>query len=235
MNRHACAKCFGVVPAKPRGARREPGPITTALTIRNRHGLWVPAFAGTTAARHFHLPSPLVGEGGARGANAKREPGEGSASVGWAKARSAEPTDLFEIGIYFAGGHASLWPPYELPNQPQKYRDGLIQARDVAVIELPDAVADLALGHSENLVHHDAGREIETIQCAGFDGDAEQWHLRGVAGEAANRDGIEKFKMLVLNDDGRTWLAAVVRSACARPNLPARQSAFQSDIESTQA
>jgi hypothetical protein len=40
-----------VKPGNDGGEAREPGPITTALTTRKRHGVWVPAVAGTTAVR----------------------------------------------------------------------------------------------------------------------------------------------------------------------------------------
>jgi len=57
-----------VKPGNDGGEARGPGPITTALTIRIRHGVWVPAFAGTTAVKRSRFPSPLAGEGGECGA-----------------------------------------------------------------------------------------------------------------------------------------------------------------------
>ena len=45
-----------VKPGNDGGEAREPGPITTALTIRIRHGVWVPACAGATEICHSGAP-----------------------------------------------------------------------------------------------------------------------------------------------------------------------------------
>src|SRR5947209_5883630 len=82
----------------------------------------------------------------------------------------------------------------------------------------------------ENLVSHDPRCKFEPVQGARLDGDPEQRQFRRVAGEAANRNGVERFEMLVLHDDGRSRLSAIIYAARVRPNLAAPQSSCPADI-----
>lgn len=122
-----------------------------------------------------------------------------------------------------------------LADQPEKRRKSLIETYDIAIVELTNSIADLGFRKRQNLVDHNARREFEPVGLAWLNGYPEKRDIGRISGKAAKRHRIEIVEMLMLNDDNRARLAAIIGSACAGPNFAPGQTLFQSSIESAHA
>ena len=74
-------------------------------------------------------------------------------------------------------------------SQPEEHENRQIELQDILVVQPADARADLGLGNSGVLVHHQARRCVQAIALVRLDGQTEQWRVGLVGGEGADRGG----------------------------------------------
>jgi hypothetical protein len=73
-------------------------------------------------------------------------------------------------------------------NQSEKDQDGLIEPNDILVVEPPDTLPELGLGHRRDLVHHQAARQTQAIVPVGLYEQSNERRVGLVGGEGTDGD-----------------------------------------------
>ena len=117
----------------------------------------------------------------------------------------------------------------------EKHYDSTIDANDVLVRKMPDAVLQLPFRDRRNLVNHDVTRGSEAVPLRGHNWKPHQRCIDAVSRQRADRDGGCRIEGVVLENDRWSGFAGVIRPSCNRPEFTALHSGGQSETESTNA